>query len=122
MRQALAELLQQRGYRVMAFEHGEQFIDWAHHNDEPAGLVLSDVNLGGLLNGLDVVTMVRKYWPEVPCLLMSGLPRERLEEDLGFAIEHPLLQKPLSQGHIDALFPPLVASDQASHPVLGGKN
>lgn len=122
VRQALADLLQQRGYRVLAFEHGEQFIDWAHHSDEPAGLVLSDVNLGGLLNGLDVVTMVRKYWPDVPCLLMSGLPRERLEDDLGFAIEHTLLQKPLSQRHIDALFPPLAASGQRSEPIQSRKD
>lgn len=113
VRHAIADLLAHRGYRVMAFEHGEQFIDWAHHSDEPAGLVLSDVNLGGLLNGLDVVTMVHKYWPDVPCLLMSGLPRERLEQDLGFAIEHRLLQKPLTQRHIDALFPPLAISGHA---------
>lgn len=114
VRHAIADLLQHRGYRVSAFEHGEQFIDWAHHSDEPAGMVLTDVNLGGLLNGLDVVTMVHKYWPDVPCLLMSGLPRERLEQDLGFAIEHRLLQKPLTQGHIDALFPSLADSGQTS--------
>ncbi|WP_127559195.1 PAS-domain containing protein [Saccharospirillum alexandrii] len=122
VRLALADVLRQRGYPVMAFEHGEQFIDWAHHSDEPAGLVLSDVNLGGLLNGLDVVTMVRKYWPDVPCLLMSGLPRERLEDDLGFAIEHPLLQKPLSQRHIDALFPPLSATGQRPEPIQSRKD
>lgn len=113
VRTALADVLQQRGYQVIAFEHGEQFIDWAHHSDEPPGLVLSDVNLGGLLDGLDVVTMVRKYWPEAPCLLISGLPRERLETDLGFAIEYPLLQKPLTQGQIDALFPLRPASPQS---------
>jgi len=122
VRNAIADLLQHRGYRVAAFEHGEQFIDWAHHSDEPAGMVLSDVNLGGLLNGLDVITMVHKYWPDVTCLLMSGLPRERLEQDLGFAIEHRLLQKPLSEGHIDALFPPLAAFGQASQPAQGGKD
>lgn len=45
--QVLTDALALEGFRVTAFEHGEQFIDWAYHSDEPGGLVLSDVNLAG---------------------------------------------------------------------------
>ena len=105
VRQALVELFEQRGLTVHSFEHGEQFIDWAQHSDTAAGLLISDVNLAGHLNGLDVVNMASKYWPETRCLLISGLPKEILERDLGVEITWPLIQKPLTQAMFRQLFP-----------------
>ncbi|GGX48601.1 hybrid sensor histidine kinase/response regulator [Saccharospirillum salsuginis] len=105
VREALTELFEQRGFTVHSFEHGEQFIDWAQHSDSAAGLLISDVNLAGHLTGLDVVNMASKYWPETRCLLISGLPKERLEQELGLDITWPFIQKPLTQAMFRQLFP-----------------
>lgn len=105
VRQALVELFEQRGLAVHSFEHGEQFIDWAQHSDTAVGLLISDVNLAGHLNGLDVVAMASKYWPETRCLLISGLPKEMLERDLGIDITWPFIQKPLTRAMFRQLFP-----------------
>lgn len=105
VRLALTELLQARGLAVTSFEHGEQFIDWIQHQEVGPGLLISDVNLGGQLNGIDVVSMANKYWPDTPCLLISGLPQEMLEQTLGLTIHWRLLAKPLSRSDVEQLFP-----------------
>lgn len=104
VREALTELFRMQGYRVESFEFGEQFLDWSQHQPEPVGLLLSDVNLSGHLNGLDVVTQSKKYWPDTQAVLMSGLPKSQLEEDLGTTIGFRLLQKPITPELFQACF------------------
>ncbi len=105
VRETLVELFAQRGWNVTSFEHGEQFIDWAQHNDTGAGLLVTDVNLSGYLNGLDVANMATKYWPDTQCLLISGLPKEMLEQEIGLEIPWRFVQKPLTRDMFQQLFP-----------------
>lgn len=107
VRDALVDLFEARGLDVVGFEHGEHFIDWARHHHAAVGLLVSDVNLGGHLTGLDVVTMAHSCWPETTCLLISGLPRAMLERELGLDIHWPLVQKPLTSAMFRELFPDL---------------
>lgn len=105
VRLALVELFQAYGLSVVGFEHGEQFIDWAQHRERGPGLLISDVNLGGHLNGVDVVSMAEKYWPDSRCLLISGLPWEMLEQELGLPLRWRFVQKPLTPSVFAQLFP-----------------
>lgn len=105
VRTALLDLFEERGLKVYGFAHGEQFIDWAQHSESGPGLLISDVNLGGHLHGLDVVNLAEKYWPKTCCLLISGLPREMLERDLGLSIHWRFVQKPLGPEVFRQLFP-----------------
>ncbi|MEX1056215.1 MAG: PAS-domain containing protein, partial [Natronospirillum sp.] len=68
VRATLTDLFEQLDLVVVSFAHGEQFIDWAQHSQLAAGLLISDVNLSGLLTGLDVVNLACKYWPDTECL------------------------------------------------------
>jgi DNA-binding response OmpR family regulator len=70
--------------------------------DEAITLVLSDVDLGGSMNGAQLSREVAARPRRVPCILMSGLPYEVLSTRFHLAEPALLLGKPFSLAQLDA--------------------
>jgi DNA-binding response OmpR family regulator len=70
VRMSIADELRDQGYRVVegsSAEEGRRFM----LADEPISLIVTDVNLPGV-SGLDFATWVRREFPDVHLVLMSG--------------------------------------------------
>lgn len=63
----------------------------------PVDLVLSDINLGGSETGIWLKSALSQNQPELPVLLMSGLPRTQLAEQFGYPQSWPLITKPITR-------------------------
>lgn len=68
------------GYDVTEAATGAEAINKAG-SGEPVDLLLTDIGLQGGMSGHDVASAVRKLWPEVKVLLMSGYPDTDLPLD-----------------------------------------
>jgi len=79
--------LQTAGFRVMTAENGEHAASLLR-DGASADLVLTDINLGGHLNGWDIGTIAREVCPDMPVVYVSGLcdnPLRRVGGSLFFA-------------------------------------
>jgi CheY-like chemotaxis protein len=92
VRNALADVLRDDGYDVVEVSSAEgalRRLDWTRY---PIVLV-TDVNLGEGMSGLELATEVRNLWPTVSVLLISGGDADLIADDaatIGF------LPKPIS--------------------------
>lgn len=65
-----AAMLETCGYEVLHYVTAEEGLE-AFQNKRFA-LVLSDINLPGQMNGIDLVTAIRRHKPETPIILATG--------------------------------------------------
>lgn len=73
-------------------------------NGKPYDLVLADIFLEGSLTGVDLWRICQSCLPEVPVVLMSGLPVDRFFNTLGEnVISPPYLSKPFKVGECKQL-------------------
>ncbi|MEJ2046080.1 MAG: PAS-domain containing protein [Reinekea sp.] len=93
--QVMLEWFQVNGFKCRVLCSAELFFDQARQGYDTVGLVITDVNLAGEFNGLDVITHLKKYAPDVPYLVMSGLSKEQVESDFGVALFNHFVQKPI---------------------------
>ena len=63
-------------------------------------VVLTDIEMPGGLNGLDLIKMVRAIWPNMPLIVISGRVLPRPDE---LPPHTPMLSKPLSPERLLAL-------------------
>jgi len=92
VRLGMKTLLEGMGCRATLTDGTEQAIA-AARADRP-DMVLADLRLRGADNGIDAVRAVRKLYPDIPAVLISGdIAPERLREAEEAAI--PLLHKPV---------------------------
>ena len=47
---------------------------------QEVAMILADVRLSGVMDGIDLAWEVKLRWPLLPVILTSGLPRERVRE------------------------------------------
>ena len=87
---ALRRLLQRAGYEVTTVRSAEEAIAWLE--SEPVSLVISDMLMPGL-SGLELLTLVRKRWPQTLRLLVSGHYIEA-EKPTAQPVFHAWLPKP----------------------------
>lgn len=89
-RRALVSLLHARGIQSRAVESAEDALQTLHKVDP--GMVLIDIDLPGM-SGLELVRMLQKEHPDLPCTLMSANPHDvSAREDRR---EVPFFAKPL---------------------------
>jgi DNA-binding NtrC family response regulator len=69
LRQAIEVFLKRLNYNVLSFDHVEAALDQVN---QEVGLILSDVMMPGGLSGYDLLKFVRKKFPEIPIILMTG--------------------------------------------------
>ncbi len=77
LRSDLAGCLRQAGYAVIESANGEEAIEHCRHST--FDIVITDINLGGSVDGWDVAKCFRSQQPDVPVVYMSGqaIDRER---------------------------------------------
>lgn len=74
LRDALAELLEEEGYQVVAVGRGEEAVQKAA--SEPFDLIVSDVRMDGM-DGLEAIDRSRKLQPGMSSLVVSGYASEK---------------------------------------------
>lgn len=74
VRETLAEDLAEAGLDVAAAPDAEAALGAAGEADGPPRVVVTDVNLGRGMDGLALAAEVRRRWPEVGVVVMTGNP------------------------------------------------
>ena len=66
--------LEDCGYTVVEFESADAALPYLRQHGGDAALILTDVQMPGKLNGLQLVDILMQLWPSVPVLVTSGGP------------------------------------------------
>ena len=93
----LADQLISLGLKVSHFDMAEDVLDMLEH--ETADLILSDVNLAGEIDGINLAHQI-----DAPILLMSGLPKSQLEQNFNLLKTDAFLQKPFNINTLKEIF------------------
>lgn len=72
------DILKALGIECLRMSSAEAAIDWLMIDGNQVDLILSDINLGAGLTGVDLMAQAFQTWPELPVLLTSGLPENQL--------------------------------------------
>ena len=99
VRSALGDLFSAAGHRVSVAMSAEEALELLANADY--SLLLSDVDLGSGMNGVRLMQTVANRYPDLPRLLMSGLPRELLATRFALPESEFLLAKPFSMAQFD---------------------
>lgn len=89
-------ILRQAGYKVVTAPGAEELRTLVSEYPERVDLLLTDVIMPGL-GGQELVTLVKRRWPDIHILYMSGYSNEDIDDldrDAGF------LQKPFTPGEL----------------------
>ena len=89
-------ILRQAGYKVVTAPGAEELRSLVSEYSDPVDLLLTDVIMPGL-GGQELVGLVKRRWPDIRILYMSGYSSEEidnLDRDAGF------LQKPFTPGEL----------------------
>ena len=100
VRLAVADLLQSSGHAVTVATSAEEALGLLEHTYQ--SLLLSDVDLGNGMHGVELMRRVAQRYPFLPRILMSGLPAEILASRFGLPEEQALLSKPFTIPQLDA--------------------
>jgi FixJ family two-component response regulator len=90
---SLCFLLETEGYIVMTFGSAAAFLD---HSGLPENICLLVDYRMPVMNGLDLLTQLRKKYPQAPALLITGYPDDTIEPRAA-AIGIKVVRKP----HLD---------------------
>ena len=111
VRATLADLLGATGHMVTAAQSAEEALQLLETTFQ--SIVLSDVDLGGKTNGVQLMKTIAERYPTLPRILMSGLPAEILVSRFGFSGEQPLIAKPFTIPQLDAAIRDATSRSQA---------
>lgn len=88
---------------VLAFTSAEAALE-ALREGKDVGAVLSDINLAGAMDGVQLAHEIASIRPDTPVILTSGLPREHLRQHFGLTDRMPLLTKPVRLQQLKQVF------------------
>ena len=100
VRLAVADLLQSSGHAVTVATSAEEALGLLEHTYQ--SLLLSDVDLGNGMHGVELMRRVAQRYPFLPRILMSGLPAEILSSRFSLTEDQALLSKPFTIPQLDA--------------------
>ncbi|MBS4047971.1 MAG: response regulator [Alphaproteobacteria bacterium] len=98
VRDSLKALLEIRGYDVVEFESGDQFL--TSHADLSGSCLIVDVHMPGM-TGLDLLAVLRQRREVTPAILITGRRDALIEVQAATLDNVELLDKPVAH---DALF------------------
>ena len=75
----LGEVLEQAGYTVIATANADQAIEVLEARDD-IGVVITDVNMPGSMDGLRLAAAVKDRWPPIKIIVATGKGAPRTEE------------------------------------------
>ncbi|WP_178969600.1 PAS-domain containing protein [Neptunomonas phycophila] len=97
--QTAEALLESLGYQVTVVNHAVGAMDALDKANDVA-LVLTDINLGSAVNGVQLSDMINERWSALPVLLTSGLHKQQLKQRYGLLDSHALLAKPYTRDEL----------------------
>jgi DNA-binding response OmpR family regulator len=106
VRAVVSDFLRGCGYRVLEAATGEE-AEALFLADEPIEILVSDIDLGPGMNGFALASWVRKSFPEVKIILVSGVAR-MAKETLDLC-DGPFLTKPFPLPTLEAHIKRLLA-------------
>ena len=96
IRSLMVDVLQDFGAVVTSFPSADEGMIYLERGDDAVDLIVTDVQMPGLLNGYDLSRVVAHRWPTVPVVLTSG--NTKIAEQLGGSVR--FLPKPWSTEHL----------------------
>lgn len=94
LRKAVRRLLVRLGYTVLEASSGDEALDVARNYDGPIHITLLDMIMPGL-DGMDAYRQLKKSYPDMEVIVMSGYDRETYGDALLDAGAGAFLQKPV---------------------------
>jgi len=79
VRELAAALLEESDLRVVECENAEEAFAELCRYGEDVAMILADVRLPGLLDGVDLALRVKVLWPHITMVVTTGYPGERLD-------------------------------------------
>ncbi|HEU4829102.1 MAG TPA: response regulator [Gemmatimonadales bacterium] len=89
----LSRALVEAGYRAEVAADGDEALNVLERLEGNVAAVLSDVVMPGM-GGRELAEMLRKRWPDIPILFMSGYTNEEIIHRGLLGPDEPFLQKP----------------------------
>lgn len=96
IRALMVDVLEDSGAVVTSFASADEGMIYLERGDDPVDLIVSDIQMPGLLNGYDLSRVVAHRWPEVQVVLTSG--NTKIAAELGSSVR--FLPKPWSTDHL----------------------
>ena len=93
VRDATGRLLEHAGFRVLSAVNGMEAMELIDSRSEELAVVVSDVSLPHF-DGPELLRRIHARWPDLPVILVSGLPIEPVEGAFAF------IQKPYAFEHL----------------------
>ncbi|XOV83314.1 MAG: response regulator [bacterium] len=90
-------MLKRKGWQVLRAQDGVQCVDLYRQHISEIDLVITDAAMPQL-DGFKVIQMIRSINAGIPILLMSGYPKELLEEGDDLSQVSGFLAKPFTMG------------------------
>lgn len=90
-------MLSDAGFEVVEASSGASALDALERSEEPTELVVADIAMPGL-NGVEFAAIVRRSWPSLPVLLMTGYAGSDL---LRKGSDYEVLRKPFSAAEME---------------------
>ncbi|ADZ93185.1 PAS-domain containing protein [Marinomonas mediterranea] len=105
VRNVMRSQLSQLGFIVQSFDRVETVLESLEKAMYP-DVILSDVNLAGVRNGVELAHYVKKndVLSGIPVVLMSGLPKQELQEKYTLTDDDLLLSKPFTIRTLESVF------------------
>ncbi|AZF33831.1 Response regulator [Pseudomonas sp. R4-35-07] len=96
IRALMVDVLEDFGALVKSFPSADEGMIYLERGDDPVDLIVSDIQMPGLLNGYDLSRVVAHRWPDVQVVLTSG--NTTIASQLGGSVR--FLPKPWSTDHL----------------------
>jgi signal transduction histidine kinase len=90
-------MLSDAGYEVIEASSGASALDALERDETPAELVVADIAMPGI-NGVEFAAIVRRSWPSLPVLLMTGYAGNELMRKVS---DCEVLRKPFSAAEME---------------------
>lgn len=72
IRSLMVDVLEEFGAVVTSFPSADEGMIFLERASDPVDLIVSDIQMPGLLNGYDLSKVVAHRWPTLPVVLTSG--------------------------------------------------
>jgi DNA-binding NtrC family response regulator len=93
IRELLCDVLESEGFVTQARENADLALEYLNQQSGNVGLLLTDINMPGSINGVDLAKKSIQLWPSIPVVVMSGF--ESLE-NTGMEEKASFMRKPFT--------------------------
>jgi len=96
VRSLIGLILARMGYEVFTAEDGDEAITLCESAENPIDFLVTDVIMPGTINGVQLSEHLKKRYPKLKSIFMSGHMNNVVVQQLTLSPNLPFLQKPFS--------------------------